>query len=148
MQRSASLALAGLLLLASAPAVLADDTGLAYSHDLRKERGRLCMADHWHSGSGEGRTKAAARAAAIRSWADFTNFEYGTAWAHFSRAASQTTRYTKADQRLERRRRSASLPRIAALRRVRVRRYPARPSVARAIAHCVPSARALYQRLP
>jgi len=96
MQRLASLALAGMLLLGNAPAVLADDTGLAYSHTLRKERGRLCMADHWHSGSGEGRTKAAARRAAIRSWADFTNFEYGTVWAHFSLAASAKTRYTKA----------------------------------------------------
>jgi hypothetical protein len=27
----------------------------------------------------------------------FTNFEYGTVWARFSRAASQTTRYTKAE---------------------------------------------------
>jgi hypothetical protein len=97
MQRSVSLALAGSFLLAGFTAVRADDTGLAYSHTLRKERGRLCMADHWHSGSGEGRTKAAARKAAIRSWADFTNFEYGTVWARFSLAASQTTRYTKAD---------------------------------------------------
>ncbi|HEY7669214.1 MAG TPA: hypothetical protein VH852_01120 [Hyphomicrobium sp.] len=97
MQRAASLALAGGILLASFAAVVADDTGLAYSHTLRKEGGRLCMADHWHAGSGEGRTKAAARAAAIRSWADFTNFEYGTVWARFSLAASQATRYTKAE---------------------------------------------------
>jgi hypothetical protein len=96
MQRSVSLALASSLLLASFSAAVADDTGLAYSHDLRKERGRLCMADHWHSGSGEGRTKASARNAAIRSWADFTNFEYGTVWAHFSLAASPQTHYTKA----------------------------------------------------
>lgn len=97
MQRSVSLALAGGILLAGFTTVVADDTGFAYSHTLRKERGRLCMADHWHSGSGEGRTKAAARRAAIRSWADFTNFEYGTVWARFSLAASQQTRYTKAD---------------------------------------------------
>jgi hypothetical protein len=96
MQRSASLALAGVIMLANVTAVFADDTGLAYSHTLRKERGKLCMADHWHSGSGEGRSKAAARTAAIRSWVGFTNFEYGTVWARFSRAASQTTRYTKA----------------------------------------------------
>jgi hypothetical protein len=95
MQRCVSLALAGGILLASFTVVVADDTGLAYAHDLRKERGRLCMADHWHSGSGKGRTKATARRAAIRSWADFTNFEYGTVWAHFSLAASPKTRYTK-----------------------------------------------------
>ena len=41
------------------------------------------MADHYHSGSGEGRSKEGARAAAVRSWADFTNFEYGTVWARF-----------------------------------------------------------------
>jgi hypothetical protein len=98
MLRSASLALAGVISLAVSTAVLADDTGLAYSHDLRKEGGRLCMADHWHSGSGDGSTKAAARAAAIRSWADFTNFEYGSVWAHFSSAASPETRLTKAAQ--------------------------------------------------
>ncbi len=96
MQRYTSLALAGVFLLVNVTAVLADDTGLAYAHTLRKEHGRLCMADHWHSGSGEGSSKGAARQAAIRSWADFTNFEYGTAWAHFSLAAAQQTRYTKA----------------------------------------------------
>jgi hypothetical protein len=96
MQRSVALALAGSLLIAGFAPAVADDTGFAYSHTLRKERGRLCMADHWHSGSGEGRTKAAARKAAIRSWADFTNFEYGTAWARFSLAASPQTRYSKA----------------------------------------------------
>jgi hypothetical protein len=95
MERSFALALAGSLLIAGFAPAVADDTGFAYSHTLRKERGRLCMADHWHSGSGEGRTKAAARKAAIRSWADFTNFEYGTAWARFSLAASPQTRYTK-----------------------------------------------------
>ena len=95
MLHRALLALAGILTLASASAAIADDTGLAYSHDLRKEGGRLCMADHYHSGSGEGRTKEGARKAAIRSWADFTNFEYGTVWARFSLAASPSTRFSK-----------------------------------------------------
>jgi hypothetical protein len=97
MNRCALFALAGVFSLAATAGAFADDTGLAYSHDLRKEGGRLCMSDHYHQGSGEGRTKAAARSAAIRSWADFTNFEYGSAWARFSAAASSTTRYTKAD---------------------------------------------------
>ncbi len=92
------LALAGAFSLAASAGAIADDTGLAYSHDLRKEGGRLCMSDHYHQGSGEGLTKAAARNAAIRSWADFTNFEYGTVWARFSAAASSSTRYTKADK--------------------------------------------------
>ena len=67
MYRARLLALAGAFSLASTAAV-ADDTGLAYSHTLRKEGGRTCMADHYHSGSGEGRTKEAARAAAVRPW--------------------------------------------------------------------------------
>jgi len=96
MQRNAAYALAGAVLLVTLAPAFADDTGFAYSHALRKERGRLCMADHYHSGSGEGRTKGSARKAAIRSWAGFTNFEYGTAWARYSLAASKSTRYTKA----------------------------------------------------
>ena len=98
MDRCVLLALAGAFSLAATAGAFADDTGLAYSHDLRKEGGRLCMSDHYHSGSGEGRTKTAARSAAIRSWADFTNFEYGSAWARFSAAASSSTHYTKAEQ--------------------------------------------------
>lgn len=88
-------ALAVSTFLASLASAQADDTGLAYSHTLRKEGGRLCMADHYHSGSGEGRSKATAKKAAIRSWAGFTNFEYGTVWARWSRAKSKSTRYTK-----------------------------------------------------
>jgi len=89
--------LAAAVAAASGFAAHADDTGLAYSHDLRKEGGRLCMSDHYHSGSGSGRTKATAQAAAVRSWADFTNFEYGTAWARWSLAHGKSVRYTKAE---------------------------------------------------
>lgn len=73
----------------------ASDTGFAYSHDLRKEGGRLCMSEHSHFGSGSGRSKAAAQAAAARSWADFTSFEYGTAWARWSVARGKSVRFTK-----------------------------------------------------
>jgi hypothetical protein len=97
MFRARLLALVGACSLVS-KAALADDTGLAYSHTLRKEGGRTCMADHFHSGSGEGRSKESARAAAVRSWIDFTNFEYGTAWARFGIAASPSTHYTKAEK--------------------------------------------------
>ena len=41
--------------LAMSAGAFADDTGFAYSHNLRKEGGRLCMSDHYHSGSGSGR---------------------------------------------------------------------------------------------
>ena len=70
--------------------VLADDTGFAYAHDLRRERGKLCFRDHWHYGSGTGKSKKAARISAIRSWAQFTALEYGTDWARFSRASGKS----------------------------------------------------------
>ncbi len=78
-------------------AAAADETGLASSHDLVKVGGRLCFADHWHSGAGDGRTKDAARAVAIRNWADFVDLEYGSSWARFSVAAGARTTYTKAE---------------------------------------------------
>ena len=75
----------------SVPAFAASETGLATAlHDVRRERGRLCMTDHWHYGSsGTKSSKAAAQRAAIASWQDFTDLEYGSAWARFSRAASR-----------------------------------------------------------
>ncbi len=83
-------AVAATLMMASgSPVAVADDTGFAYSHDLRRERGRLCMSDHWHYGSGTGPTVKAAQADAIKSWASFTALEYGSDWARFSRAASK-----------------------------------------------------------
>ncbi len=76
---------------ASVPANAASDTGLATTlHEVRREGGRLCMTDHWHYGSsGTLGTKAAAQRDAIRSWQDFTDLEYGSVWARFSRAASR-----------------------------------------------------------
>ncbi len=82
-------AAAALMGAVSAP-VLADDTGFAYMHDLRKEGGRTCFTDHYHYGNGAGATKAAAQKAAIGAWASFTDFEYGSDWARFSRAAGKS----------------------------------------------------------
>jgi len=70
-------------------------SGLAAMHDLRREKGKLCMSDHWHSGSGVGPTKDAAQKAAIRSWIDFTDLEYGGRWASFGNAASKSVSYSK-----------------------------------------------------
>ena len=81
--------LSGLALAVMAGPVLADQTGLAEMHALRREGGRTCMSDHFHSGSSSGqRSRAAAETAAIRSWADFTALEYGSDWARYGRAAS------------------------------------------------------------
>jgi hypothetical protein len=84
-----SLVAAGAVLAGVAPAS-ADDTGFASMHDLRREGGRTCFTDHFHYGSGSGPTKAAAQKAAIGSWSSFTDFEYGSDWARFSRAASKS----------------------------------------------------------
>ncbi len=80
--------------LATAVAVVpaySSETGLAEAlHEIRREGGRLCMTDHWHYGSSSTEpSKAAAQRAAIASWQDFTDLEYGNAWARFSRAASR-----------------------------------------------------------
>ncbi len=40
---------------------------------------------------------SAPQADAARSWADLTNFEYGSAWARWSLAGSKSVRYTKSD---------------------------------------------------
>jgi hypothetical protein len=72
------------------PASNADDTGVASIHALRHEGGRLCMSDHWHYGSsGSQPSRAGAQRAAVRSWQDFTDLEYGSDWARFGRAASR-----------------------------------------------------------
>ena len=80
----------GLALTIVSGSALADDTGFASAHDLRKERGRTCMSDHYHQGGGSGSTKKAAQVDAIKSWQNFTAFEYGSDWARFSKAASKS----------------------------------------------------------
>jgi hypothetical protein len=86
---SASAVVVTFTLCAAALPAFADDTGFAYAHDLRKEGGRTCMSYHYHYGNGNGSTKAAAQKDAIASWAGFTDFEYGSNWARYSRAASK-----------------------------------------------------------
>ena len=75
--------------------VQADETGMASMHDWRRERGKICLVGHYHSGAGTGRTKKQARRAAIRSWQEFTAWEYGTSWAYFRRAASRSISVTR-----------------------------------------------------
>ena len=70
--------------------LLAQGTGLDGLHDKRREGGRICLADHFHDGSGSGKSRRLAEADAIRAWADFTALEYGEAWGRFSLAASKS----------------------------------------------------------
>jgi len=85
--------LLGLALAAMIAPAFADQSGLADMHALRKEGGRTCMSDHFHSGSSSGKgSRAAAEAEAIRSWADFTALEYGSDWARYGKAGSRSMR--------------------------------------------------------
>ncbi|HEX7074293.1 MAG TPA: hypothetical protein VF226_09655 [Hyphomicrobiaceae bacterium] len=74
------------------PSVAADDeTGLASIHEQRREGNRICMSSHFHNGSSSGqKTRKLAEAAAIKDWAGFTAWEYGTIWAHYKLAASKS----------------------------------------------------------
>ena len=84
------LALMPIALYAGMPAAKADETGLASIHDMRYESGhRVCMTDHFHDGTGNGRTRQQAEAAAKSSWASFTSFEYGSSWGSYALAASK-----------------------------------------------------------
>lgn len=81
------LAVSGLLL-AAAPAQaqsLAD-----VLHSQRQEGGRICLVDHFHSGSGSGPTRQAAERDAAGSWSSFTAWEYGGNWGSWKLAASKT----------------------------------------------------------
>ena len=74
----------------SAGAGKAQETGLAGMHSWVRVGGRTCMLDHFHDGSGSGATRAQAQAAAIRSWIDFTAWEYGRRWGSYAAAVSKT----------------------------------------------------------
>jgi hypothetical protein len=83
------LALAAMILGASCAPSSADQTGFASMHNQARVGNKMCMTDHYHYGSGTGATKAAAQKSAISSWSSFTDFEYGSDWARFSKAAAK-----------------------------------------------------------
>lgn len=77
------------------PGAVGDDTGIASMHDWQKVGRKTCLKEHFHSGHGEGRTKAKAKRAAIVDWENFTAFEYGSDWARYRLAASRGVQYQK-----------------------------------------------------
>lgn len=77
-------------LLLACPA-MADETGLATMHAMRREGRQLCFLDHYHYGSSAGATsQRAAKISAVKSWAGFVDLEYGSDWARYSRAHSKS----------------------------------------------------------
>lgn len=82
--------LLAMLALSTSQSAVADETGMAGMHDWRREGGKTCMTDHWHYGSSGGLgSQKAAEVEAIKSWSSFTDFEYGSNWARWSKAASK-----------------------------------------------------------
>ena len=83
--------IAGLMTSGLGQPVAAQDSGLSGLHDKVRVRGKLCMADHYHSGASSGlSSRTAAEVAAIRSGQDFTAWEYGGAWASFAMAEGKS----------------------------------------------------------
>jgi hypothetical protein len=88
-----TLVTAGLLLIA-AP-VMAQE--VADIHEQRRERGVICFTDHFHYGSSSGQpTKKAAQMIAIKSWGDFVDFEYGSAWRGWQISGSKSISCSRA----------------------------------------------------
>ena len=78
-----------LALLAGAAAAQSQETGIAEIHAWVKVGRKTCMLDHFHDGNGTGRTRAEAERAAIKSWIEFTAWEYGNPWGRYTIAASK-----------------------------------------------------------
>ena len=70
-------------------AIEAQETGVAQIHTWVKVGRKTCMLDHFHDGSGTGRTKRDAERAAIVAWSEFTAWEYGPPWGRYTIAESK-----------------------------------------------------------
>ena len=72
-------------------AALSDDTGVGQAlHGTKRIGGKLCLVDHFHYGQSSGhKTRDRAVVAAIKDWAGFTAFEYGTDWARYGHSAAR-----------------------------------------------------------
>lgn len=68
----------------------AQETGLDSLHAQVRVRGKICMVDHFHSGSSNGqRSRKLAEQEAIRTWVDFTAWEYGDNWGSWRMAETR-----------------------------------------------------------
>jgi hypothetical protein len=79
----------GVLLSTMGAARADDETGIAEIHTWVKMGRKTCLLDHFHSGTGNGATRAQAERQAVQAWADFTAWEYGISWGRYSIAASK-----------------------------------------------------------
>ena len=81
--------LALLVMIAGDVAAQGEETGVASIHSWVRVGRKTCMLDHFHDGSGSGRTRAQAEKAAIVAWTEFTAWEYGSPWGRYSLAVSK-----------------------------------------------------------
>jgi hypothetical protein len=64
--------------------------GVAAMHNIVRIGNRLCFEGHYHYGSSAGQaTKAAAQSAAIDSWFQLVDLEYGAEWSSFRKSANK-----------------------------------------------------------
>src|SRR5258708_1539595 len=90
-------AFAAAVIFACAAPGLAEETGVAAIHEQQPGHGRTCFVYPYHYGSSQGQpSKKAAHAVGIKSWADFTDFEYGSDWAHWGRASNKSAKCSQA----------------------------------------------------
>jgi hypothetical protein len=85
------------VLMGAGAAAQAEETGVASMHAWVKVGGRTCLADHFHSGTGSGKTRAQAERQAIQAWVDFTAWEYGSQWGRYSLSASRRMTCERSD---------------------------------------------------
>lgn len=66
------------------------ETGLDSLHAQVRIGSRICMLDHFHNGSSSGQpSRKHAEAVAIRTWVDFTVWEYGPPWGSWKLAETK-----------------------------------------------------------
>ena len=100
MKKSVTGACAALVfvILGAGSALPQEETGIAGIHTWVKVGRKTCMLDHFHDGNGNGKTRREAEQAAIRSWVEFTAWEYGNPWGSFGNAVSKSMNCTGGPQ--------------------------------------------------
>jgi hypothetical protein len=69
---------------------MAQESGLDSLHEQVRVAGKICMLDHFHSGSSAGQSsRKQAEVEAVASWASFTAFEYGNNWGSYRLSESK-----------------------------------------------------------
>jgi len=99
MNTRCSLMAAGLALAFGTTSAAAQGLNLSGIHEQVRVGSKVCMKTHFHDGSSSAMpTRKAAEAEAIRTWQDFTAWEYGRNWGNFRFAESKGVKCSGADR--------------------------------------------------